>query len=252
MKDSKEYPKFNIEKIDDEPWITIPNHEDLKDWKHEDRIRYNQRNRQNEKSYFFQQVFDFLTDNRIEGDYFEFGCHRCRTFRMVLSEARKHNIDYMNFHAFDSFEGLPDRDEVDDSIDMWQKGVLATNEDEFLDLLKTHGLYLEKIKTIKGYYENSLNEQLKKEYLLKKQFASLITVDCDWYKSAIPVFDFIEELLIEGTVIYLDDMFAGYKGQRSKGVAKAFYEYEKSSKWSFEKYLDIGWFGRAYIVQKKI
>ena len=44
-------------------------------------------------------------------------------------------------------------------------------------------------------------------------------------------------------------MYAGYKGQKSKGVAKAFYEYKKKSKWQFEDYLNIGWFGKSFIVQ---
>ena len=251
MKEDKKNLLFNINKTNNEPWTNTPNQEDLKDWSHNDRISYNQRNRQSAKNYFYQQVFDFLTDNRIEGDYFEFGCHRCRTFRMVLSEARKHNIDYMNFHAFDSFEGLPERDSNDDSIDMWQKGVLTTSEHDFMDMLNKHGLYIDRIKTIKGYYEDVLNENLKREYLEKNYLASLITIDCDWYKSAIPVFSFIEELIVEGTVIYLDDMFAGYKGQRNKGVAKAFYEFEETSAWKFEKYLDIGWFGRSFIAQNR-
>ena len=33
-------------------------------------------------------LFIFLTDNRVVGDYHEYGCHRCRTFRMALTEAR--------------------------------------------------------------------------------------------------------------------------------------------------------------------
>ena len=65
------------------------------------------------------------------------------------------------------------------------------------------------------------------------------------------MFNFIDELLAEGTVKYIYDMFVGYKGQRNKGVAKAFYEFENLSKWSFEKYLDIEWFGRSFIVHGK-
>lgn len=240
---------LNILKKNSEPWVYIPDSNDLSPWDHENRIVYNQRNRHMAKMFFFQSVFDFITDNRIHGDYFEFGVHKCRTFRMVLSEARKHNLENMNFYAFDSFEGLPQRDEEDDSIEVWQGGALTTSEKDFMLALEEHGLYLDKIKTVKGFFENSLNNDLKKDFKTNGCIASLINIDCDFYKSATPVFNFIEDFLQEGTVIYIDDMYAGYKGQKSKGVAKAFYEYKKNSKWNFEEYLNIGWFGKSFIVQ---
>tara|TARA_Y100000816_G_C26100850_1_gene583352 strand:- start:650 stop:1399 length:750 start_codon:yes stop_codon:yes gene_type:complete len=248
MKSDKE-KLFDIFKKNAEPWIEIPSAKELTDWSHENRIIYNQRNRHIAKMYFFQSVFDFLTDNRINGDYYEFGTHRCRTFRMVLSEARKHNLENMNFYAFDSFEGLPKRDADDDSIEKWQSGALTTSEENFREMLNEHGLYLDKIKSIKGFFEDSLNDNLIKKFDENQSNAALINIDCDFYKSAIPVFNFIENFLQIGTVIYIDDMYAGYKGQKSKGVAKAFYEYKKKSKWQFEDYLNIGWFGKSFIVQ---
>ncbi len=242
---------FITKSINEEPWVELCDSKALMNWEHEDRISYNQRNRHIEKFIFFQKVFDFLTDNKITGNYFEFGIHRCRTFRMVLSEARKHNIKDMKFFAFDSFEGLPERHAEDDSIDKWKKGALTTSENDFMSMVKEHGLYLSNIFLEKGFYEDRLKKELVSKYKKEHNYASLVNIDCDFYSSAVSVFNFIDELLIEGSVIYIDDMFAGYKGQRNKGVARAFYEYEKSSKWSFEKYLDIGWFGRSFIVQSK-
>jgi hypothetical protein len=248
---NKNINMLDNKKILSEPWVQVADADLLRNWDHNDRIRYNQRNRQYEKIIFFQKVFDFLTDNNIDGNYFEFGIHRCRTFRMALSEARKHNLDNMDFYAFDSFEGLPDREVDDESIDVWQKGALTTSINKFKEMITKHGLYLNKIHLIDGYYQDTLTEELKQNFIKDKKFASLINIDCDFYKSAVPVFKFIDQLLIEGSVLYIDDMFAGYKGQKNKGVAKAFYEYESYSRWSFEKYLDIGWFGRSFIVQSK-
>ena len=88
-----------------EPWVIIPSKNDLKGWNKNSEITFNQINRQTEKYKMFIKTFDFLTENEIHGDYFEFGCHRCRTFRMVLSLAYMHHIKDMNFYAFDSFEG---------------------------------------------------------------------------------------------------------------------------------------------------
>ena len=53
------------------------------------------------RNQIFSANLRFLSGNRINGDYFEFGCHRCRTFRMALTEARRHNLREMKFLAFD-------------------------------------------------------------------------------------------------------------------------------------------------------
>ena len=92
---------LRIEATNGEPWVVLPNGSDLKEWGHDDEIAYKQINRQAEKALFFRRTFDFLIENRVAGDYFEFGCHRCRTFRMALTEARRSNLKSMQFHAFE-------------------------------------------------------------------------------------------------------------------------------------------------------
>ena len=72
-------------------------------------------------------------------------------------------------------------------------------------------------------------------------------IDCDLYESAVPVFRFIEPLLHEGTVVYIDDLFVGYKGSPAKGVARAFLEFQAKSRFSFVHHMDVGWSGRSYI-----
>ena len=78
-----------------EPWLDLPDGQALANWNDADEVAYNQINRQAEKALMFRRTFDFIKDNRIIGDYHEFGCHRCRTFRMALTEARLHNMDRM-------------------------------------------------------------------------------------------------------------------------------------------------------------
>ena len=93
--------------LDKEPWVCLEGGQTLSKWDEQQEISYNQNNRQFEKLLWYRKAFDFKTNHNIIGDYFEFGCHRCRTFRMALTEARKHNLDSMKFLAFDSFEGFP-------------------------------------------------------------------------------------------------------------------------------------------------
>ena len=62
-------------------------------------VIFNQRNRHRQKYQFYVNVFDFLNESSIAGDYFEFGCHPVRTFRMALTEARRHHMTDMQFLA---------------------------------------------------------------------------------------------------------------------------------------------------------
>jgi hypothetical protein len=246
MSDQRKLPT-SPEAKDGEPWVVLANGHELANWGRDDEIAYNQANRQTEKALFFRRTFDFLTDNRVIGDYYEFGCHRCRTFRMALTEARRHNLSSMEFLAFDSFEGLPEPTS-DTSVEIWKRGALTTTEEDFMRMVREHNIYADKVRTVKGFYEDSLTPALGRELLDNGRKAMLINVDCDLYESAVSVFKFIDPLLQEGAVIYIDDLFAGYKGSPSKGVARAFLEYQANTRWRFLRHLDVSWWGRSYIV----
>jgi hypothetical protein len=230
-----------------EPWVQLSTGQDFKNWKHEDEIAYNQALRQTEKYAFFIKTMDFLADNRILGDYHEYGSHRVRTFRMALTEARrKQALKDMKFFSFDSFEGLP-QSTSNPSHPVWVKGALSTSEAKFKKLIKEHGISVDKVKTIKGFYQDSLTKKLQQQFIKNEAPIALACIDCDLYESAIHVFKFIEPLLQEGTILYLDDLFTGYKGSPTKGVSKAFTEHMKKSKFKYAEHLTIGWWGKSYI-----
>jgi len=239
-------PPFDVTGRLDEPWVELADGKELASWSHDDEITYNQVNRQREKHRFFVRAFDFVNDNRIRGNYLEFGCHRVRTFRMALTEARRHGMDWMKFYAFDSFEGLPDNRQ-DHNVEIWQRGALATSVEKFRELIAAHGIYTDRVETVKGFYSDSLTPQLRDRFRDEEAKAALVTVDCDLYESAVPVFSFIEPQLQEGTVIYIDDLFAGYKGSPDKGVARAFREFRQRSRFQFIRHIEVGWWGRSYI-----
>jgi hypothetical protein len=230
-----------------EPWVALANGRELANWGRDEEIAYNQNNRQTEKALCYRRTFDFLTDNRVAGDYYEFGCHRCRTFRMALTEARRHNLSDMRFFAFDSFEGLPDPTS-DTSVEIWKRGALTTSEDAFVGMVREHGVYVDNVKTIKGFYADSLTPARQRTHVEEGRKIALVNIDCDLYESAVPVFNFIDPLLQEGSAIYIDDLFAGYKGSPAKGVARAFLEWQERTRWKLVRHLDIGWWGRSYLV----
>ena len=218
-------------------------------WQKKDEIIWNQINRQTDKHNFYINAFDFISDNKIYGDYHEFGCHRCRTFRMAMLEAARHFLNEMNFYAYDSFQGMPQDNNSDAFDQRWNAGMLSTSKEKFRRLIKESGFNEEKVFTIEGFYDETL-QNLNFEKMLGGKKASLVAIDCDLYESAVPIFDVLDQLLQEGTIIYIDDYFTGYKGNPKKGVSKAMKEWEKITPWLLESYRDVGWAGKSYIVYK--
>jgi hypothetical protein len=221
----------------EEPYVEIPTAAGLEGWSKEDEIIYNQQLRQSEKYRLYANAFDYMNESGIRGSYLEFGCHRARTFRMALTEARRHQMEDMQFWAFDSFRGLPAVTERTRS-DHWVEGALSTSEEEFRRLIDGHGIYLERVHLVTGFYEQTLSR-----YAVGGR-AAMICVDCDLYKSAQPVFRFIEPLLQEGTVLYIDDWF----GSPAGGVQAAFHQHALGSHWKYTPHMTAGWAGQSFLV----
>jgi hypothetical protein len=218
-------------------------------WTKQDEIVWNQSTRQGDKHRFFQHAFEFISDNSIVGDYHEFGCHKCRTFRMALLESSRHFLDSMMFYAYDSFCGLPQAANNHGLEDKWSSGQLATSIGDFRKLIVSSGYTLDRVVEISGFYENTL-PVLDLCGLLGSRKAALVTVDCDLYESAVSVFSYIDSILQEGSILYLDDYFTGYRGNPTKGVSRAFKEWLENSLWLAEPYRDVGWAGKSFVIYR--
>src|SRR3989442_10709603 len=151
---------------------------------------------------------------------------------MALTEARRHNVADMKFYAFDSFEGLPDL-VTDTSVEIWRRGALTTSEDEFRRLVREHGIYVDRVHTVKGFYGDSLTRALRGRFLEHENKIALVTIDCDLFESAVPVFEFIDPLLQDGAVLYIDDLFARYHGPAAQGVARAVLQVQRKRPMGF-------------------
>jgi len=237
-----------------EPFVNLENEGDFYHWSKSDEIIFNQNLRQRAKHHAFKLLFDMISENGIGGDYLEFGCHRGRTFRMALTEARRHNLNSMQFHAFDSFEGLPETGSESSEHKIWKKGALSTSLEDFKSLVNTHGIYLEKVHYHKGFYSDTLNGALKERLAGEQLRIALVTVDCDLYESARDVFSFIDCYLTEGTLIYVDDFFAGYRGNSLKGVGRALHEFREavSGQWNLIEHITVGWWGKTFVVSSRV
>ena len=88
---------------------------------------------------------------------------------------------------------------------------------------------------IKGFYNETLNEELVKR--LSPTKAAVIYVDCDLYTSTVDVLNFIKFFLQPGTILIFDDWNCFY-GDNERGQRKAFKEFLISNKnLQFEEFI---------------
>lgn len=228
------------------------NSDDLERWSKSDQSWYLTEMDNRERFKFIEKCLGYLACNyNLHGnDYFEFGCFGANTFRMVLSEAYKHRMNNMRFLAFDSFEGLPAVN-FDESSMGWEAGSMAMSEDDFLAAVNKLDLYSDKVRTIKGFYSESLTEELQEDLLSDNVKAALVNIDCDLKKSADNVFRFIEPFLQSGTIVYLDEYYISGTGDLGGGVWSSFDEFKQESAYEYVPFLNVGWWGKAFICKQR-
>ena len=172
----------------------------------------------------FLAIARFAHINRpISGYYMEFGCHEANTMRLAWKHFR--HLFNWDFVAFDSFQGLPEIGEVDRQ-EIWQKGRLATAEAEFVRKVTAAGMPRERLRTVPGFYADSLTPDIARQLLPKR--AAVVYVDCDLYESTVPVLDFIKGFLQPGTVIVFDDWNC-FLADPDKGERRAWREFTEAN-----------------------
>jgi hypothetical protein len=183
--------------------------------------------------YLFLSIARFAHINRpIEGYYLEFGSHEGRTMRLAWRHFQ--HLFNWDFIAFDSFEGLPEIEDIDKQ-QIWQKGRLKTGVETFIKIVTKSGMPRERLRTVKGFYDDSLTADLQNELLPRK--AAVVYVDCDLYKSTVPVLDFIKPFLQVGTIIVFDDWNCFY-GHPERGERLAWKEFlEANQQLRFEPFV---------------
>ena len=170
----------------------------------------------------FNNVFNYVKAQNIEGDYLEFGVCRGTSIVHACSSISKYDLKIRVF-AIDSFKGLPESE-----LNVFLKGEFTASCDHFQKFIKCSGANVEKVYSIEGFYEDTLNTETIKKYEL--ELASVIHIDCDLYVSTRKVLNFVQSFLVPGTVIIFDDWhaFDGIAdGPSNYGEQKAWFE------WSF-------------------
>ena len=191
------------------------------------------------------QAFEFKAINQVEGDYFEFGLWRGRTFCYAHRMKHRYRQFDMMLFGFDSFQGLPETDDQKDNI--WCKGAFACRENELRHILRRNGFQSDEYELVAGYYKDSLNESLHQRLSSRK--AAIVYIDCDIYTSTIQALDFIHRYLVNGSIVCFDDFF-NYKGARDQGEQKALSEFLQANPHiKFIPYFNYSPLGKSFIVR---
>jgi hypothetical protein len=159
----------------------------------------------NRRFFAIEQLTEYLIGADISGDYCEFGVWQGATFNYAYKNLSLYFKD-MNFWAFDSFEGLPKPvgiDAIDGYSSKFQGKEFYCSLDDFNSNLINNGVDLNKVKIVKGWFDNTLNNETAAKYGMKKITAAWI--DCDLYESTVPVLKFITPYLSVGSVLLFDD-----------------------------------------------
>ncbi len=191
---------------------------------------------------------DYLVNAELPGDYMEFGVFMGTTFAYTAKIMAPLFKD-MRFLAFDSFQGLPKPtgiDAEDGFCSGFHEGQFACSMEEFSENLAKEGVDLQRVKLIKGWFDESLNDETRVRHDIRK--AAAIWIDCDLYESTVPILDFITPLLSVGTVILFDD-WRCFRNLPHYGQQRACREWLSANpKLKLNDFISFGFHGMSFTV----
>lgn len=177
----------------------------------------------------------FAVWNQVPGDYLEFGVWEGRSFAVAYDELMQTRAAHIRrtqvsddeyeawksspprFFAFDSFEGIQQDDDAERMVD-YHPGAYACTEERFLNNVAGLGVDLERVVTVKGYYDQTCTPETRAAHQLDK--AAIVHIDCDLYESTVPVLDFVTDILQQGSIIIFDDWYR-FQGRPDAGEQRA-------------------------------
>lgn len=177
---------------------------------------------------FFETCIERLRKAKGEdiGDYLEFGVFNGSSLSSMYVTCKRLQVHTTRFFGFDAFEGLPESSEHEDD-GVWKKGFYHCSYDKLLECLGRKGVNSEKVHFVKGWYDDTLNEETTRQYELKN--IGIVFVDCDTYSSSKAVFDFIAPLLQSPAIICCDDWKLNDLDIKGMGEYKSFNEFAEAN-----------------------
>ncbi len=194
-------------------------------------------------------AMQFVAMNRVPGDYLEFGVFEGDNFVAAYHLAQSLGLGSMRFHAFDSFDGLPEIAGIDaDGFRHFREGEFRSGLEEFRHNATSKRVDPAKLTITPGWFDQVLNEQTKRSLAISE--AAVVFIDCDLYESTVPILEFITDYVREGTVIIFDDWFC-FRGNPDRGEQRAFREWlQKHPDIKATELFRFGWQHNSFVLQR--
>jgi hypothetical protein len=193
-----------------------------------------------------ETAFGFIQNNRVAGDYLEFGVYCGRTFTEAWHASRRYALADMRFHAFDSFDGLPEPEDADRG-GSFHRGQFRCDRATFERTLARQRVERSRIAIHPGLFETTLAERgsLKTLGVAK---AAIAWIDCDLYASTVPVLRALTDVLVNGSVLVFDDWYC-FHGRPDRGEQRACSEWLSANPHiRLVEYQKFHWAGASFIV----
>lgn len=179
---------------------------------------------------------------QTSGGYFEFGLYRGFSFWFANNLAKELGFN-LDFHGFDSFEGLPSS-----KVDIhrnWQPGNYACSLEQVKASFNQWGMPLA-YTLHKGWYSAAFFAAIEQECPLPSP--AIAVIDSDLYESAAEVLRMLAPRLRVGTILLFDD-FNAFAGDENHGERRALREFEANHP-TFQKapLFTFGPYGEAFEV----
>jgi predicted O-methyltransferase YrrM len=163
-----------------------------------------------------------LEPGRPPGDYLEFGVAYGSSMACMHEAQIQAGVSDMRLFGFDSFEGLPPEADHEEAHG-WFSGQIQSTQAFARKLLTRRGVDWSRTALIKGWFRDTLTEELRQEYDINH--ASVIMIDSDLYSSAVEVLAFCKPLMGRHTIILFDEWNAYGLASRNEGEKRAFDEF---------------------------
>lgn len=214
----------------------------------EGRLHTIEEGRQNRRYAAAYDIADYLVGAQIPGDYCEFGVYLGTTFSYAC-KLMTSLFPKMRFFAFDSFEGLPKPQGIDalnGYTSNFHEHEFSCSEEEFVANLSRDGIDLRRIRTVKGWFDQTLTVEKAQDYGIKK--IAIAWIDCDLYESTVPILKFILPYLTVGSVIIFDD-WRTFRNLPDFGEQRACREWlEANPNLTLNQLISFGFHGIAFTV----
>jgi hypothetical protein len=183
------------------------------------------------------------------GDYYEFGLFRGYTFLATQETCSKLSILEPRFYGFDSFQGLPAVEGIDQTNGQFFGGQFACRKEDVVGYLTDHGVDWSRTVLIDGFFEDSLTLELKGKFPFKPVAVSFI--DCDLYSSTREVLHWLSDLICENSIILFDDWYA-FGNDSNLGQQKAFREFlDSNPNVAAEAFLEWQDHGLGFVIHRR-